>query len=40
MAQKAVAEKSNESTAIPDLLGLLDLRGVMVSMDALAHLPH
>lgn len=35
MAQQAVAEKSNESTAIPDLLGLLDLRGAMVSMDAM-----
>ena len=27
LAQRAVAEKSNEITAIPDLLGLLDLEG-------------
>jgi len=31
----AVAEKSNEITAIPDLLGLLDLRGAVVSIDAM-----
>ncbi len=31
LAQQAVAEKSNEITAIPDLLALLDLRGAVVS---------
>jgi predicted transposase YbfD/YdcC len=35
LAQRAVAEKSNEITAIPDLLGLLDLRGAVVSTDAM-----
>ncbi len=35
LAQRAVAEKSNEITAIPDLLALLDLRGAMVSIDAM-----
>ena len=35
MAQRAVAEKSNEITAIPDLLALLDLQGAMVSIDAM-----
>lgn len=35
LAQQAVAEKSNEITAIPDLLGRLDLQGAMVSMDAM-----
>ena len=35
LAQQAVAEKSNEITAIPDLLALLDLRGAVVSMDAM-----
>ncbi len=35
LAQQAVAEKANEITAIPDLLGLLDLRGAMVSIDAM-----
>ena len=35
LAQPAVAEKSNEITAIPDLLGLLDLQGAMVSIDAM-----
>jgi predicted transposase YbfD/YdcC len=29
------AEKSNEITAIPQLLGLLDLRGALVSIDAM-----
>ncbi|MDG4584576.1 MAG: ISAs1 family transposase [Candidatus Competibacter sp.] len=35
LAQRAVAEKSNEITAIPDLLGLLDLEGAVVSIDAM-----
>ncbi|MDG4549425.1 MAG: ISAs1 family transposase [Candidatus Contendobacter sp.] len=35
LAQQAVAGKSNEITAIPDLLGLLDLRGAVVSLDAM-----
>jgi predicted transposase YbfD/YdcC len=35
LAQQAVAEKSNEITAIPDLLALLDLCGAVVSIDAM-----
>ena len=35
LAQQAVAEKSNEITAIPDLLALLDLRGAVVSIEAM-----
>jgi predicted transposase YbfD/YdcC len=35
LAQQAVAEKSNEITAIPDLLSLLDLEGAVVSTDAM-----
>ena len=35
LAQRAVAEKSNEITAIPDVLGLLDLQGAVVSIDAI-----
>jgi len=35
LAQQAVAEKSNEITAIPDLLSLLDLEGAVVSSDAM-----
>jgi predicted transposase YbfD/YdcC len=35
LAQQAVAEKSNEITAIPDLLALLDLQGAVVSTDAM-----
>jgi predicted transposase YbfD/YdcC len=35
LAQQAVAEKSNEITAIPDLLRLLDLEGAVVSSDAM-----
>jgi len=35
LAQQAVAEKSNEITAIPDLLAMLDLRGAVVSIDAM-----
>jgi predicted transposase YbfD/YdcC len=34
-AQTATAEKSNEMTAIPELLKLLDLRGATVSIDAM-----
>jgi len=35
LAQQAVAEKSNEITAIPNLLELLDLQGAVVSLDAI-----
>ena len=35
LAQRAVAEKSNEITAIPDLLALFDLQGAVVSADAM-----
>jgi predicted transposase YbfD/YdcC len=35
LAQTATAEKSNEITAIPELLKLLDLRGATVSLDAM-----
>lgn len=35
LAQQAVDEKSNEITAVPELLKLLDLRSAMVTVDAL-----
>src|SRR5262245_33292911 len=35
LAQVAVADKSNEITAVPRLLRLLELRGALVSLDAL-----
>src|SRR5512143_2071314 len=35
LAQQAVAEQSNEISAIPDLLALLDLQGAVVSIDAM-----
>lgn len=35
LAQKVTAEKSNEITAIPDLLDWLDLKGTLVSIDAM-----
>lgn len=35
LAQQAVGEKANEITAIPDLLALLDLRGAVVTIDAM-----
>jgi len=35
LGQVATAEKSNEITAIPELLKLLDLRGALVSIDAM-----
>ena len=35
LAQQAVAEKSNEITAIPDRLSLLDLEGAVVSIHAM-----
>ena len=35
LAQVATAEKSNEITAIPELLRLLDLRGTTISIDAM-----
>lgn len=35
LAQQAVAEKGNEITAVPEVLGMLDLQGAVVSVDAL-----
>lgn len=35
LAQRAVAEKSNEIAAIPDLLDMLDLTGAIVTIDAM-----
>lgn len=35
LAQVAVADKSNEITAIPELLKLLDVQGALVSIDAI-----
>lgn len=35
LAQVAVADKSNEITAIPELLKMLDLHGALVSIDAM-----
>jgi predicted transposase YbfD/YdcC len=35
LGQQAVASKSNEITAIPELLKLLDLKGALVTIDAL-----
>ena len=35
LAQQAVGGKSNEITAIPQVLGLLDLQGAVVSIDAM-----
>lgn len=35
LAQQAVADKSNEITAIPDLLGMLELTGAVVTIDAM-----
>lgn len=35
LAQQAVADKSNEITALPDLLARLDLQGAVVTMDAM-----
>ena len=35
LAQQAVDQKSNEITAVPELLKLLDLRGAVVTVDAL-----
>nr|WP_221913970.1 ISAs1 family transposase [Thiorhodospira sibirica] len=35
LAQQKVGEKTHEITAIPDLLGLLDLHGATVSLDAM-----
>lgn len=35
LAQQAVDEKSNEITAVPQLLNMLDLKGAVVSCDAL-----
>lgn len=35
LTQAAVSEKSNEITAIPDLLSCLELKGAMVSIDAM-----
>ena len=35
LAQRQVSDKSNEITAIPELLKLLDLRGATISIDAM-----
>jgi predicted transposase YbfD/YdcC len=35
LGQVACAEKSNEITAIPELLGLIDIRGAIVTIDAM-----
>jgi len=35
LAQQAVDGKTNEITAIPDVLGLLDLKGAVVTIDAM-----
>jgi predicted transposase YbfD/YdcC len=35
LAQQKVAEKSNEITAMPDLLRLLDIRGCIITIDAM-----
>ena len=35
LAQQAVDEKSNEITAVPELLKMLDIRGAVVTVDAL-----
>jgi predicted transposase YbfD/YdcC len=35
LAQRAVDEKSNEITAVPELLKMLDIRGAVVTVDAL-----
>jgi predicted transposase YbfD/YdcC len=37
LAQMKVDGKSNEITAIPELLALLDLKGAVVSIDAMGH---
>lgn len=35
LAQQAVDEKTNEITAIPDLLSMLDIKGALISIDAM-----
>jgi predicted transposase YbfD/YdcC len=35
LGQKSVTEKSNEITAIPDLLEMLELKGNVVTIDAM-----
>ena len=35
LAQQAVADKTNEMTAIPELWSLLELEGALVSIDAM-----
>ena len=35
LAQRKVDDKSNEMTAIPELLDLLDINGCLVSIDAM-----
>lgn len=35
LAQRAVADKSNEITAIPELLDMLELKGAIVTLDAM-----
>ncbi|MBK8677442.1 MAG: ISAs1 family transposase [Sphingobacteriales bacterium] len=40
LGQQKVAAKSNEKTAIPELLDALELAGSIVSIDAIACQPH
>ncbi len=35
LAQQAVGDKTNEITAIPDLLSMLDIKGALISIDAI-----
>ena len=35
LAQQAVGDKTNEITAIPDLLSMLDIKGALISIDAM-----
>ena len=35
LAQVATAEKSNEITAIPELLSLVDIRGAIITINAM-----
>lgn len=35
LGQQKVADKSNEITAIPELLSLLDIKGTVITIDAM-----
>ena len=39
LGQKAVSEKSNEITAIPELLDKIQIKGQVVTIDAMGHRP-